>query len=546
MTERERVSGALKGSRCVPAVGLALCLLASACGGGGGGGGGGSSPPTSTTRITGSVYAGPVEGASVVAKDGAGRTVAGPVTTAAGGSYALDVPTPALAGELTFEASGGTFADEATGVATAGGRLSALAPAGSLGAGATVHLTPASTLLEDLVTRHGRTRTQAGTDLGAVFGFVPDHRVQPANASTGTLPSRLAGLRAAAFSQLTRDLGLGAGAQFALLAALAEDLADGVLDGIDGTTTVTVGGAPLPEDVQNRFAQALTGFLGCAYDHTGLNAGQIGFPPFAKVALTPTYRVEYVPVDPGAALGETPFRLRITDRATGGAVAGLGVALAPEMHMASSQNHGTPVGEVADNADGTYDGTVYYSMAGGAPYGYWSLTVGVDAGGGAARATFYPAVGSPSYAILSGQGDLDEGGARRAYYLFDAGLVEENPALGTYGFSLFVAAREDLWSFPPLTVGAVLHDETGTAWTVSSVGVEVSLDGIDWISAVPSTRGRWSVSGLTGIDPNSDQLTFYVRLAVNGEVKTTDGQPLAGDGANGFAELASGGASCCY
>jgi len=351
MKTSERNWGALPRARCIPFAALSLCLLASACGGGGGGGGSSEPPPTpSTTRITGSVYAGPIAGASVVVKDGAGSTLAGPVTTAAGGTCAIEVPTGALAGNLTFEASGGIFADEATGAATAGGRLAALAPAGSLGAGAPVHLTPASTLLEDLVVRQGRSRTQANTALGAAFGFTPDLGVKPANAppAEASLASRLAGLRAAAFSRLTHDLGLAAGAQFDLLAALAEDLADGTLDGSRGATAVTVRGVPLPEDLQNGFAHALTGFLGSANDHTGLDAGQIGFLPFGKVALTETYRVEYVPVDPGAALGETPFRLLVTTRGTGSAAAGLDLALTPVMHMAS-EDHGTPVGELKDN-----------------------------------------------------------------------------------------------------------------------------------------------------------------------------------------------------
>lgn len=525
-----------------PLFALSTTLLLAACGGGGGSSGG-SDP--ATTRITGSVFAGPLAGASVTVKDAAGRPVAGPVGTGADGSYVVDVPTSALAGPLTFEATGGTFTDEATGAATAGGLVSARAPAGRLGAGSTLHLTPASTVLADLVDRHGRNQTQAEYSVRGAFGFAPELSVRPVNAPGVAAASGLAALRAAAFSQLTHDLGLPPEAQFEVLAALAADLSDGTLDGRDGAVAVTAGGAALPPDVQNRFERALTGFRGSARDRTGLDAGQIGVLPFAKVALTASWRIEYLPIDPGAALGETPFRLRIEDRGTGAARAGLAVSVAPTMHMAGHE-HGTPVGAVADGGDGTYAAAVYYSMPGGDPYGYWTLRVTVDDGSGAETATFHPAVGAPSYAVLRGQGDRDPAGARRAYYLFDAGLREEDPALGRYGFDVFVAAREDPWQFPPLAVGAALHDESGAAWEVAEPLVEVSVDGQSWCVAVPATPGRWSVSGLTGIDANAEVLTFYVRLSVNGERKTSDGEPPAADGVNGRAELKSGGTSCCY
>jgi len=74
------------------------------------------------------------------------------------------------------------------------------------------------------------------------FGYKPDFTIKPAFANVSsavTTPQRLAGFRAAAFSQLTNDIkdpttnaGIGGAAkQFELLQAIADDLSDGTLDG---------------------------------------------------------------------------------------------------------------------------------------------------------------------------------------------------------------------------------------------------------------------------------------------------------------------------
>ena len=87
-------------------------------------GGGGSSEPGSTdTTISGSVVAAPVSGASVLVKDSAGNTVAGPVTTGSDGGYSVNIPNSSLSGVLIFESTGGTYTDEATSL---GGVLSVL------------------------------------------------------------------------------------------------------------------------------------------------------------------------------------------------------------------------------------------------------------------------------------------------------------------------------------------------------------------------------------------------------------------------------------
>jgi hypothetical protein len=218
-----------------------------------------SSTPSTTASISGVVMAGPASCSSVTVKSVSGTVVAGPVTTGTDGSYSISLPYSALSDVLIFEASGGTFYDEAT--ATSGismGRLTSYAVAGSLVSGSSVAIDPSTTIIQKLIAG-GKTKSAAENTFAAAFGYTPDNSIRPVFAgmsSAATTSQRLAGLRAAAFSQLTKDLSLTADKQFELINAIAADLADnGVLDGGSVVATKT-----LPADLGNRFGQALVDF----------------------------------------------------------------------------------------------------------------------------------------------------------------------------------------------------------------------------------------------------------------------------------------------
>src|SRR5512139_723866 len=176
-------------------------MLLAACGGGGG-----DAPAATTTTVTGSVFAAPVNGASVAVKYADNNaTVGGPVTTGADGAYNVSIPNGALSKALRFESSGGTFTDEATGTTgVTAGNLAAYAPADTLRTGSAVHLTPASTIVSDLVSAHGKTFQAANTIFNTEFGFTDNVSVAPKNDNAaGTSDAqKLAALRAMAFSQL--------------------------------------------------------------------------------------------------------------------------------------------------------------------------------------------------------------------------------------------------------------------------------------------------------------------------------------------------------
>lgn len=513
---------------------MAVMIIAS-CGGNNNG-----SPPAAptTTTIAGSVFAAPVAGATVVILDSSGTTtIAGPVFTGNDGTYSLSLPLSELTSTLIITATSGTFLDEATGTPTPAKELAAYVAGGSLNAGGSVHLDPSSTIIARLVRNHGKTHSDAKSAFNAAFGYAPDLSTPPLNApaSSATVAQRLAALRAMAFSQLTEDMGLGPEMQFDLIAALADDLAD---DGtVNGSTLVTAGSSTIPEDILNRMGRSIVSCItNTAMNLTGLTTAEVGILPFGRIALTNTYKVEYVPGMMPATQGKTSFKIRISNRSDGLPVTGLSLALMPKMYMAT-MSHMTPVGTVTDNGDGTYTCTVYYLMASGPGMGYWELKVQIGGMGGE-TSVFYPAVGMAMAAntvrtTLKGQLDVIStmtGTEKRSYYLFRDGLTGTT---GNHTFDLFIAAKESMMSYPAVSGGSILTSPTGT-WAVdpATTSLTASTDLSSWVAGTDNGGGRWTVSGLTGLVTGTTG-TIYIKLNVNSEDKTTDGN--AASGANAYS-----------
>ena len=516
------------------------------------GGSGSNTPLSTTTSVSGIVMAGPASGASVNVKSTSGTVVAGPVTTGTDGSYTIVIPNASLSGDLIFEASGGTFPDEATAATGVSmGTLTSHAGAGFLAAGSHVAIDPSTTIIQKLIAG-GKTKTAAENAFAAAFGYTPDSSVKPAFAgmsSASTTLQRLAGLRAAAFSQLTKDLGLLPAKQFELINAIAADLADN--GALDGSSTV----APiiLPTDLANRFSQALINFLMSSYNKSKLTPDKIGAPVFNKIALTPSYKIEFIPGMPAAAMGKSTFKIKITDTSgsTPGPAEGLtNITLKPFMYM-SSKSHSTPTMDVTESSTpGTYDCTVYYlmstDMTSGISMGVWEVKVMI----GAESAIFYPYVnmnmGSTPLAKLSGivdtsvsanpvysDGIVGMTGLKetRTWFLFNDGIAQEGMA-NTYTVRLFTATKEMMTNFPAVYNGKVLKNDSTVDWTVSSMKVEVSSDKTSWTPLTESGNGHWNA---TGIAPDMNN-NIYVKLTVNGLQKTTDATAVGA--ANGYQTFA--------
>jgi hypothetical protein len=499
-----------------------MTMLIASCGGSGSG-----APAVSaaSTTIAGSVFAAPVAGATVVVLNSSGTTtIAGPVSTADDGTYSVNIPNAELTNDLVISSNSGTFTDEASGAQTLAGTMFAYVEAGTLSAGSKVTLDPSSTITHKLVTAHGKTAAAAKTAFGNGFGFMPDTAITPELCTcplSGTdAAPRLRGLVAAALSQLTQDIGLAPEQQFDLLTALAEDISDGKLDGMNAASPVTVPGTAVvvPANILTRYYQAVD------------NA--------SRTAFTSTYKVEYLPDMMAAAQGKTTFKIKITKRSDSSAAPGLTLSLMPIMRMLT-MNHATPVDDIVDNGDGTYSCTVYYLMSpvmGGMAMGYWEFEVVIGSGMMGEATTFYPYVGMAMSsdtvrATLYGPDDIVSGmsGTQyNKYYLFRDGAV----TVVASTLKLFISHGEDMnMNFVSVSGGSMLSSPTGT---VTSMTIQASTDSAFTtpLTAVDNGGGHWSVSGLSGL-VSAQTTTIYVKQSVNGQEKTTNG--AAASGANSYA-----------
>jgi hypothetical protein len=507
----------------------------------------GTSTPTTTT-ISGSVFASPVSNASVSVKSGVNTIAESSAPTGSDGSFTVTLDNTDLASTLVFESTAGTFKDEATGDAgVTAGTMSVMAEANSLSSTSnSVHATPGTTIIRKLVSG-GMAMNDAIDAFTTAFGYTPDHSIAPTDTTspaTGAEDAQiLAGLRAAAFSQLAMELGLTSDQQFDLFDALTEDLlSDGLLNGAGATSLM------LTEDIQNRFATALLNYHNNGLmmpmdvfnpnNQTVLTSDKIGTLPFGKVAHTQDYKVEYLSMMP--YVGKTVFTVGVTRLSDSQPEIGLTPTLMPVMNMASMR-HDTPVGGVNDNGDGTYDFTIYYLMP-NMMGGYWDLGVMLDMSGNN-TAHFYPNVmmpmdGTPRVVFngLAGDDVISTmlGDQPRPYMMFKESIAHSASA-GKHDFSVFLVARETMMSHPAIDVGVVLNSGDPTyELTVGTVSVEMFIEqGSNWtpVTVTNDGSGYYSATDISGLssssyvdpDTGNTMVDIRIKLSVNGAYKTTDG-----------------------
>ena len=513
----------------------------------------GTSTPTTTT-VSGSIFAAPVGGAVVAIEDTNGNTIADSVSTAdttddTNGTFEVTLDNTDLASTLVFESTGGTYKDEATGdVAVTAGTMSVMTEANSLSSTSnSVHATPGTTIIRKLGSG-GMTMTNAQDAFNTAFGYTPDESIAPTdttNPATGADNAQiLAGLHAAAFSQLAMELGLTSDQQFDLFDALTEDLlSDGLLNGAGAMTLM------LPEDIQNRYTTAFLDYHNNGLmmpmpddfntnNKTILTSDKIGILPFAKVASTNEYRVEYTGM---ASVGKTVFTLDVTRLADGSTVDGLTPTLEPIMNMAEMR-HDTPLGSVTPNGNGQYEFIIYYLMP-NMMGGYWDLGVELD---GANTTHFYPTVMNPidnttSRVVLKGLNDddagtvdddiptMDGGETPRPYFMFKESLTSQGASGGQHDFSFTLFARQGMMSHPAIddspSGSITLNPGTPYELPINSIVIEVSGDdGQNWVTATNNGTNLYTAAGLTGLKNNIDPVTglhpIRIKLSVNGVEKT--------------------------
>lgn len=258
-------------------------------------------------------------------------------------------------------------------------------------------------------------------------------------------------------------------------------------------------------------------------------------PPDPNVALTTSYKVEYVPgATANPTMGKTTFQLRITKLSDGTRATSLAVSLMPVMHM-PGMNHSTPVDVVTESltTPGTYDCTVYYIMASSSA-DTWELKVMISG----ETATFSPTVGGMiSIPKLKGQSPDDlitamMGGMSttepRTYF-----LLKDGPTTTT-SISLFIAAQENnKMSFSQVYSGATFTNASGNPWPITSVTVEAATDPLGSWQLGTNTGGHWTLP-ISPTLSNGQTDTVYVRLFVNGVQKSTDTLATGPTNTNGY------------
>lgn len=236
------------------AVSSLAMLLVTACGGGGGGESAIIEPAAGSGSISGSVTKGPVANASVMANAITGGMMGaqlGSATTDASGNFTMAVGSHA--GPVMLRVSGGSYMDEATGVAMAmgpGDVMTAVMPAMSPGANLDgIQVTPLTSMAQARAQQMagGMTAaniTAANAAMGNYFMVSDILHVRPMNplapgAGSGAgADARNYGMTLAAMSQYARSLNMPVSSGMVTL--MASDASDGVMDGMYGGTRVSM------------------------------------------------------------------------------------------------------------------------------------------------------------------------------------------------------------------------------------------------------------------------------------------------------------------
>ena len=234
---------------------LLTLQLAAACGGGGdtataGVGSGG------TGYLSGVVTKGPVSSTTVTAYAIAGGqpgAQVGTATTDVNGSFSMSIG--AHAGPVVLQTNGGSYTDEATGTTMSmvqGDVMSVAIP--SVAAGATIsgiQVTPVTAMAQAIAKQMAGGMTDANiaaanTAMGSYFSVTDIVHVQPMNplvqgsGGNASQDAQNYGMTLAAMSKYAQMQGMGASS--AMVTAMMNDAADGIMDGKAGGVPVTMGG----------------------------------------------------------------------------------------------------------------------------------------------------------------------------------------------------------------------------------------------------------------------------------------------------------------
>lgn len=269
---------------------FAAALLQAGCGGGEGVGTGG------TGFVSGAAVKGPAAGATVHAYaivDGQIGSALGSATTDANGNFTVAIGS--YSGPVMLQASGGTYRDEATGTLMTmanGDVMTAALPAVAAGATASgIQVTPVTSMAQVRALQMpggmtGANIASANAALGSYFLVSDILRVAPMNpllsgsGAAASADARNYGMTLAAMSQYALSIGMTNSS--AIVTAMMNDSADGMMDGRRGTSSVsmTMGGmmgiSPMaPAAGTSGLATAMANFAMSPRNLSGLSATDV-------------------------------------------------------------------------------------------------------------------------------------------------------------------------------------------------------------------------------------------------------------------------------
>lgn len=275
---------------------VSLSVLA-ACGGGGDAAPGDAFAPASGV-VSGSVTKGPVSGARVNAYAISGGQMGaqlGTASTDANGNFSIDIGSHA--GPLMLQASGGSYTDEATGVAMnlgTGEMMSAAMPGSVAGtAQAGVQVTPLTAMAQAMASHMAGGMSDehiraANAAMGSYFSVTDILHTRPMNplvagsSSGASQDARNYGMTLAAMSQYAKSQGMANSS--AMVAAMIDDASDGIMDGRRGSGPIAMptggmmggggmgGGMMSANAGSGGLAAAMSGFMGSAANRSGMHA----------------------------------------------------------------------------------------------------------------------------------------------------------------------------------------------------------------------------------------------------------------------------------
>ena len=244
--------------------------------------------------ISGTAVKGPINGGTVTAYSVSNGTMGAQLasgTTDSQGNFSISVGN--YTGPLLLQMSGGTYIDEATGTTTTmlpGDVMTAVMASLSTGTTVTgVQMTPLTSMAQAMAQNMSGGMTEANINsaniaIGNYFMVNDILYTQPMNplvsgsSNTATQDMKNYGMAIAAMTQYAKNIGMTSSS--AMVTSMMNDASDGVINGMMGSTQITMGGMGggmmgngtmmQPSAGTSGLATAMTQFMGSAMNQSGL------------------------------------------------------------------------------------------------------------------------------------------------------------------------------------------------------------------------------------------------------------------------------------